>query len=82
MRGIVETSLDMLTHKQDEVTLRKAGFTSISQFYAAFTWRGRMIRVASVKTQDRFRFQKLSPNPATLRRESVYGRGPDVVSRP
>jgi hypothetical protein len=26
--------------EQDEAVLREAGFTGVSQFYAAFTWRG------------------------------------------
>ena len=40
MRGIVETNLNMLNPEQDEAILREAGFSNISQFYAAFTWRG------------------------------------------
>jgi len=36
----VESHLDMLTPEQDEAILREAGFSDVSLFYAAFTWRG------------------------------------------
>ncbi|ARP98827.1 class I SAM-dependent methyltransferase [Pseudorhodoplanes sinuspersici] len=36
----VEAHLDMLSPEQDEAILREAGFTDVSLFYAAFTWRG------------------------------------------
>jgi tRNA (cmo5U34)-methyltransferase len=40
MRATVEAHLNMLTPVQDEAILRDAGFCDVSQFYAAFTWRG------------------------------------------
>jgi tRNA (cmo5U34)-methyltransferase len=39
-RAAVEAHLNMLSPKQDEAVLREAGFTDVSLFYAAFTWRG------------------------------------------
>jgi tRNA (cmo5U34)-methyltransferase len=39
-RAAVDASLNMLSPEQDESILRAAGFTSVSLFYAAFTWRG------------------------------------------
>lgn len=36
----VEAHLDMLSPEQDEAILREAGFSDVSLFYAAFTWRG------------------------------------------
>jgi tRNA (cmo5U34)-methyltransferase len=40
MLAKVEGHLDMLTPEQDEAILREAGFSDVSLFYAAFTWRG------------------------------------------
>lgn len=39
-RAAVETHLNLLSPAQDEQILREAGFSDVSQFYAAFTWRG------------------------------------------
>ncbi len=39
-RAAVEAHLNMLSPEQDEAVLREAGFSDVSQFYAAFTWRG------------------------------------------
>mgnify|MGYP000465864052 CR=1 FL=1 len=39
-RAAVEASVNMFTPEQDEAILRDAGFTDVSLFYAAFTWRG------------------------------------------
>lgn len=39
-RAAVEAHLNLLTPDQDETILRDAGFSSVSLFYAAFTWRG------------------------------------------
>jgi tRNA (cmo5U34)-methyltransferase len=39
-RAAVDASVNMLSPEQDESILRAAGFTSVSLFYAAFTWRG------------------------------------------
>lgn len=39
-RAIVESSLNMLTPAMDEAIMREAGFSGVTQFYAAFTWRG------------------------------------------
>ena len=39
-RAAVEAHLNMLSPEQDEAVLREAGFSDVSLFYAAFTWRG------------------------------------------
>ena len=39
-RNAVDASLNMLSPEQDEMILRAGGFTEVSLFYAAFTWRG------------------------------------------
>ena len=39
-RTAVDTSVNMLSPEQDEAVLRGAGFSDVSLFYAAFTWRG------------------------------------------
>lgn len=39
-RAAVEADLQMLSPDQDEDVLRRAGFTDITPFYAAFSWRG------------------------------------------
>jgi tRNA (cmo5U34)-methyltransferase len=39
-RAAVESSVNMIGPEQDETILRNAGFTDVSLFYAAFTWRG------------------------------------------
>ena len=39
-RAAVDAHLNMLSPEQDEAVLREAGFSDISLFYAAFTWRG------------------------------------------
>ncbi|MDP3693063.1 MAG: methyltransferase, partial [Bradyrhizobium sp.] len=39
-RAAVDAHLNMLSPAQDEAVLREAGFGNVSQFYAAFTWRG------------------------------------------
>lgn len=39
-RAAVEASVNMLTPEQDEAILRAAGFSDVSLFFAAFTWRG------------------------------------------
>lgn len=39
-RAAVEAHLNILTPEQDEAILREAGFSHVSLFYAAFTWRG------------------------------------------
>jgi len=36
----IEAHLNMLSPEQDEAVLRDAGFSGVSLFYAAFTWRG------------------------------------------
>ncbi|WP_157219878.1 class I SAM-dependent methyltransferase [Flavisphingomonas formosensis] len=36
----VEANLDLLSPEQDEAILREAGFSEVTPFYAAFTWRG------------------------------------------
>lgn len=36
----MDASVDMLTPERDEEALRRAGFTGVEMFYAAFTWRG------------------------------------------
>lgn len=40
MRAAVEAHLSLFSPEQDEAILRDAGFTNVSMFYAAFTWRG------------------------------------------
>jgi tRNA (cmo5U34)-methyltransferase len=40
MRAAVETHLNLYDPEQDEAILRDAGFSDVSLFYAAFTWRG------------------------------------------
>lgn len=39
-RAAVDTHLNILTPEQDEATLREAGFSNVSLFYAGFTFRG------------------------------------------
>ena len=39
-RAAVDAHLNMLSPEQDEAVLREAGFSDVSLFYAAFTWRG------------------------------------------
>jgi tRNA (cmo5U34)-methyltransferase len=39
-RAAVDAHLNMLNPEQDEAVLREAGFSDVSLFYAAFTWRG------------------------------------------
>lgn len=39
-RAAVEVHLNILTPEQDEAILREAGFSNVSPFYTAFTWRG------------------------------------------
>lgn len=39
-RAAVEASVPMLSPEQDEEILQKAGFSDVSLFFAAFTWRG------------------------------------------
>ena len=39
-RAAVEAHLNMMSPEEDESVLRQAGFTDVTQFYAAFTWRG------------------------------------------
>jgi tRNA (cmo5U34)-methyltransferase len=39
-RTAVEAHLNLLAPEQDEAILRDAGFSDISPFYTAFTWRG------------------------------------------
>ena len=39
-RDAVAAHLDLLSPEEDETVLRDAGFTDVSLFYAAFTWRG------------------------------------------
>jgi tRNA (cmo5U34)-methyltransferase len=39
-RSAVEAHLNLLAPEQDEAILRDAGFSDVSSFYAAFTWRG------------------------------------------
>jgi tRNA (cmo5U34)-methyltransferase len=39
-RAAVEAHLNLLSPEQDEAILRDAGFSDVSLFYAAFTWRG------------------------------------------
>jgi tRNA (cmo5U34)-methyltransferase len=40
MRAAVEAHLNLYSPEEDEAILRDAGFSSVSLFYAAFTWRG------------------------------------------
>jgi tRNA (cmo5U34)-methyltransferase len=40
MRAAVEAHLNLLSPERDEELLREAGFSEVSLFYAAFTWRG------------------------------------------
>lgn len=40
MRAAVEAHLSLYDPEQDEAILRDAGFSDVSLFYAAFTWRG------------------------------------------
>lgn len=39
-RASVEKALSLLPPEQDEEILRAAGFSNVTPFYAAFTWRG------------------------------------------
>lgn len=39
-RAAIATRLEMLDPAEDEAILHDAGFTKVSLFYAAFTWRG------------------------------------------
>ena len=39
-RAAVEAHLNMMSPEEDEAILRQAGFSDVTQFYAAFTWRG------------------------------------------
>jgi tRNA (cmo5U34)-methyltransferase len=39
-RAAVDAHLSMLSPEQDEAVLRDAGFSDVTLFYAAFTWRG------------------------------------------
>ena len=39
-RAAVEAHLNLLSPEEDEAILREAGFSGVSPFYAAFTWRG------------------------------------------
>lgn len=39
-RAAVDANLDMLSPEHDEAILREAGFSGVSLFYAAFSWRG------------------------------------------
>jgi tRNA (cmo5U34)-methyltransferase len=39
-RAAVEASMHMFSPEQDEAIIRDAGFTDVSLFFAAFTWRG------------------------------------------
>lgn len=40
MCATVDAYVPMLTPEQDEAILRDAGFSDVTLFYAAFTWRG------------------------------------------
>lgn len=40
MRVAVEAHLPVLAPEHDEAVLRQAGFSDVSLFYAALTWRG------------------------------------------
>ncbi len=39
-RAGVAAHLDLLTPEEDEAVLREAGFSDVTPFYAAYTWRG------------------------------------------
>ena len=39
-RAAMDRQLNILTPEQDKAILREAGFSNLSLFYAAFTWRG------------------------------------------
>ncbi|WP_246088867.1 class I SAM-dependent methyltransferase [Phreatobacter stygius] len=39
-RAAIDTRLNLLSPAHDEAILRDAGFSNVSLFYAAFTWRG------------------------------------------
>jgi tRNA (cmo5U34)-methyltransferase len=39
-RAAVDASVSMLSPEEDEAILRAAGFSDVSLFFAAFTWRG------------------------------------------
>ena len=39
-RAMVAAHPDVLTPEEDEAVLRAAGFSDVTPFYAAFTWRG------------------------------------------
>jgi len=39
-RAAVSAHLNLLSPEQDEAILREAGFSGVSLFYSAFTWRG------------------------------------------
>jgi len=40
MRATVDDNVPLLDPRQDEAVLREAGFSDVTLFYAAFTWRG------------------------------------------
>jgi tRNA (cmo5U34)-methyltransferase len=40
MKDAVEAHLNLMNPEDDEALLREAGFTGVTMFYAAFTWRG------------------------------------------
>lgn len=40
MRAAVDANLPVFDPEQDEAALRQAGFSDVSLFYAALTWRG------------------------------------------
>jgi tRNA (cmo5U34)-methyltransferase len=40
MVATVDAHLPMLAPEQDEAILHAAGFSDVTMFYAAFTWRG------------------------------------------
>jgi tRNA (cmo5U34)-methyltransferase len=39
-RATIERHLNLLSPEEDEAVMREAGFSDVSMFYAAFTWRG------------------------------------------
>lgn len=39
-RAGVAAHLDLLTPEEDEAVLHEAGFSEVTPFYVAFTWRG------------------------------------------
>jgi tRNA (cmo5U34)-methyltransferase len=43
-RAAVDAHVNMLSPDQDEAILREAGFSDVSLFFAAFTWRGWVAR--------------------------------------